>query len=101
MVLDECGVITQGLIPGVDASVALIGVAEKGYVTLELTVEAEGGHSSMPPKHTAIGVLSRAITRIEERDARVGTALAGAEVRRRAGPGTPTAAAAARTQGAR
>jgi len=33
--------------------------------------------------------LARAITRIEERDARVGTALAGAEVRRRAGPGTP------------
>jgi carboxypeptidase PM20D1 len=29
-------------------------------------VEKTGGHSSMPPRHTAVGVLSRAITRLED-----------------------------------
>jgi len=45
---------------------ALIGVAEKGYLTLRLTARAPGGHSSVPPPSTAIGRLSRAIVRLEE-----------------------------------
>lgn len=64
-VLDEGGVIVNGIIPGVSKSVALIGLAEKGYLTLELKVETEGGHSSIPPKHTAVGILSKAITDLE------------------------------------
>ena len=64
-VLDEGGAIGQGLVAGVAAPVALIGIAEKGYVTLSLTASAEGGHSSMPPPHTAIGILSAAIERVE------------------------------------
>ena len=64
-VLDEGGAIGQGLVPGVAAPVALIGIAEKGYVTLSLTASAEGGHSSMPPPHTAIGILAAAIERVE------------------------------------
>ena len=40
-----------------------IGMAEKGYVSVELTVHGAGGHSSMPPRHTAIGVLSAAVAR--------------------------------------
>lgn len=65
-VLDEGGVISTGVLPGIDAPVALIGTAEKGYVTLELTVKANGGHSSIPPRHTAVGRISRAITRLED-----------------------------------
>lgn len=65
-VLDEGGVITQGVIPDVSVPVALIGVAEKGYVSLELVARTEGGHSSMPPSATAIGRLSRAIASLEE-----------------------------------
>jgi carboxypeptidase PM20D1 len=65
-VLDEGGVISQGIVPGIDAPVALIGIAEKGYVSLELSTRAAGGHSSMPPRQTAVGVLSRAIHRLEE-----------------------------------
>jgi carboxypeptidase PM20D1 len=34
---------------------------------VNLTVEQTGGHSSMPPEHTAVGILSRAITRLEEK----------------------------------
>lgn len=64
-VLDEGGSIMQGLVPGVEVPVALIGVAEKGHATLELKVEGRPGHSSAPPKHTGIGVLARAITRLE------------------------------------
>ena len=66
MVLDEGLPITHDIMPGLPAPLALIALAEKGYVTLELSVEAEGGHSSMPPPHTAVGVLAKAITRIED-----------------------------------
>ncbi len=65
MVLDEGGAIAEGILPGVDTPIALVGIAEKGYFTIELKVRAEGGHSSVPPKHTAIGILSRAISRLE------------------------------------
>lgn len=66
MVLDEGGVlVSDGVLPTVDSAVALIGIAEKGYLNLKLSVSGQGGHSSMPPVHTAAGVLARAITRIE------------------------------------
>jgi len=64
-VLDEGGVIVNRIIPGTSKPVALMGIAEKGYLTLELKVETKGGHSSMPPKHTAVGILSEAITKLE------------------------------------
>jgi carboxypeptidase PM20D1 len=64
-VLDEGGAVVAGVAPGVRAAVALVGIAEKGFASLELVVRAEGGHSSMPPRHTAAGVLARAITKVE------------------------------------
>lgn len=64
-VLDEGGNILDGIIPDTTAPVALIGIAEKGYVSLELTVESPGGHASTPPDHTAIGILSSAIANLE------------------------------------
>ena len=65
-VLDEGGALVEQMIPGVAAPVALIGVAEKGYMTLELSVRADGGHSSMPPRETAVGILSEAISELQE-----------------------------------
>jgi carboxypeptidase PM20D1 len=65
-VLDEGLVITEGIMPGIDRPVALIGLAEKGFLTLNLTAKAEGGHSSMPPFETAIGILARAVKRLED-----------------------------------
>lgn len=65
-VLDEGGVVTKGIVPGVGAPVALVATAEKGFVSVELTVETEGGHSSRPPRQTAIGVLAAAVARLEE-----------------------------------
>lgn len=66
-VLDEGLVITRGIMPGVARPVATIGLAEKGYLALELLVEGTGGHSSMPPPHTAVGILARAVQRVEDR----------------------------------
>lgn len=64
-VSDEGGAILQGVVPGVKRPVAAVGIAEKGYLTLELKVQAGGGHASMPPAQTAIGILSDAIQRLE------------------------------------
>ncbi|MBU3005774.1 M20 family peptidase [Paraglaciecola arctica] len=64
-ILDEGGVITDGVIPGPTHPVALVGVAEKGFVNFRLTVKGEGGHSSQPPAHTAAGVLASAIVSVE------------------------------------
>ena len=65
-VLDEGLLITEGLVKGLDRPAALIGVAEKGYATLVLTAHATPGHSSMPPRDTAIGMMSAALTRLED-----------------------------------
>jgi carboxypeptidase PM20D1 len=65
LVLDEGGALATGLVAGISAPVALVGIAEKGYVTVGLTAQAEGGHSSMPPDETAVGILAAAITRLE------------------------------------
>jgi carboxypeptidase PM20D1 len=63
--LDEGSFLVQGMSPGVDVPVALISVAEKGGVSLDLVARAEGGHSSMPPRQTAVGILAEAIVRLE------------------------------------
>lgn len=44
---------------------ALPGVAEKGYIDVEIIVRMPGGHSSVPPAHNGIGVMSELITLIE------------------------------------
>ena len=63
-VLDEGGVLTQGMIPGVDAPVAMVATAEKGYLTLEIIAEVTGGHSSRPPKDMAVALVSEAIHKL-------------------------------------
>ncbi|MEA3327321.1 MAG: M20 family peptidase [Chloroflexota bacterium] len=65
--LDEGGSVIEGFLPGVETPVAVIGISEKGYLSLRLTVSVEGGHSSMPPQETAIGILSKAIVNLEAR----------------------------------
>ncbi len=63
---DEGGFLSLGMMPGVSAPVAMIGTSEKGYLSLELSVETAGGHSSVPPNTSSIGILSKAITRLEK-----------------------------------
>ena len=45
---------------------ALPGVAEKGAIDVEIVVRMPGGHSSIPPAHSGIGVASELITLIED-----------------------------------
>lgn len=64
-VVDEGGALAEGMMPGLSRPMALVGIAEKGYLSLELAVQVEGGHSSMPPRETAVGILSAAVRRLE------------------------------------
>eukprot|EP01027_Heterolobosea_sp_BB2_P017373 GEZU01024619.1.p1 GENE.GEZU01024619.1~~GEZU01024619.1.p1 ORF type:complete len:413 (-),score=106.37 GEZU01024619.1:55-1293(-) len=64
-VIDEGGLIATDAIPGLNQPVAIIGIAEKGQVSLKLTVNQPGGHSSMPAPQTPIGILSTAIHKLE------------------------------------
>jgi carboxypeptidase PM20D1 len=64
--LDEGSFVFDDVLPGVTKLVAPINVAEKGSVTLVIAAKGAGGHSSMPPKQTAVGVLAAAITKLEK-----------------------------------
>ena len=65
-VADEGMPVAQEIMEGLEHPIAMIGVAEKGYVSVELNIQKEGGHSSMPPRLTTIGVLSSAIKNLKE-----------------------------------
>lgn len=66
-ILDEGSMVVENAMPGLSKPLALIGVAEKGYATLELAVNLpEGGHSSMPPRESAINILSQALVRLRD-----------------------------------
>lgn len=65
MALDE-GFMAVENNPLTGGTVAFVGVAEKGYVTFTLTVTAEGGHSSTPPRNSATVRLSRALVALDE-----------------------------------
>lgn len=65
--LDEGGFVSQGMLSFADRPLALVGVAEKGYVDVAITASGAGGHASMPPRHTAAGLVSRAVALCEAR----------------------------------
>jgi carboxypeptidase PM20D1 len=65
MTLDEGGFIAEGIIPGMDAPVAMVNLAEKGFASFRLIVETRGGHSSQPPRENTIGMLATAIVELE------------------------------------
>ena len=54
LILDEGMAILNGIVPGIDRPIASIGLAEKGYLSVELLAEGAGGHASMPPAHTSV-----------------------------------------------
>lgn len=64
--LDEGGLLTQGMVAGVDFPVANINPSEKGYATFTFTTDDIGGHSSVPPPDTAVARLTRALVRVNE-----------------------------------
>lgn len=64
--LDEGSAVLDGLVPGVTRPVAAIMTAEKGYLTVRMTARDAGGHSSQPPRPTAVGRLARAVARVQD-----------------------------------
>ena len=65
-VMDESAPLVPDLFPGIVGNTALIGIAQKGFLSLELAVKGEGGHSSQPPKQSNIGILAAAIAKLEK-----------------------------------
>ena len=64
--LDEGSFVLDKIIPGLDVPVASINLSEKGYLTLKLVATSPGGHSSMPPRVTAVGRIARAVSRLQD-----------------------------------
>lgn len=69
MVLDEGGAVATEAFPTLKREMAVVGVAEKGVMTVRMTVQALGGHASTPPRESAAGILARAIVAIEDKPA--------------------------------
>ncbi|KMQ62882.1 peptidase [Chryseobacterium sp. FH2] len=66
-VYDEGGLVLQkGSIAGIDSDVAVIGCAEKGFLSAKIQVKGLGGHSSMPPMESAIGKAAVIMQRLED-----------------------------------
>jgi carboxypeptidase PM20D1 len=67
-VIDEGLLITEGVMPGLAKPAALVGIAEKGFLSVVMKVPGTPGHSSMPPPKgtSAIGMMSAALRRLDD-----------------------------------
>ncbi len=63
---DEGFGVMEKVIPGLKNDAAIIGVAEKGYATVEISVEIKGGHSAWPKRDNTTSVLTSALKKLDE-----------------------------------
>lgn len=63
LLLDEGGNISEDVY---GSSFALPATGEKGYVDVFIKLATTGGHSSIPPSHTSIGIMAKIIDAIED-----------------------------------
>jgi carboxypeptidase PM20D1 len=89
MVLDEGGEITREHFTELNRPIALISIAEKGYMTYELSVDLKGGHSSTPAKETAIDVLLKGLVHLREKQMPYKVMPVLTEMLQTIGPGLP------------
>ncbi|KAJ7597918.1 hypothetical protein C8J56DRAFT_921402, partial [Mycena floridula] len=54
-----------GIVKQYGRTFALPGIAEKGAMNTHIEISSPGGHSSVPPKHTSIGMLARMLVEFE------------------------------------
>lgn len=62
--LDEGMMVINNTIPGLNVPVAMVGVTEKGYANLKISLNGKPGHSSLPPKETTIVILAKSISKL-------------------------------------
>lgn len=63
--LDEGGLAYTGKYLGLDKMIGLVGICERGYTDIRVTAHEAGGHASMPPKKTAMGMICSLGDRLE------------------------------------
>jgi carboxypeptidase PM20D1 len=66
-ILDEGTPVANDQIKGIDKPLALIGIEEKGFLSLDLTVEQKPGHASQPPEQQAAAILGGALQRLSRK----------------------------------
>ena len=64
VLIDEGPGLTKDIISG--QMVAIAGTGEKGYMDVSIELTTPGGHSSVPPDHTSIGILSEVAFELEK-----------------------------------
>ncbi|KAH8929172.1 putative carboxypeptidase [Atractiella rhizophila] len=62
LVIDEGGL---PLMEFYGSNFVLPASGEKGSITVNVTLSTKGGHSSVPPPHTGIGIISKVVTTLE------------------------------------
>ena len=62
LIVDEGGL---GMLQIDDVLYALPSVMERGHLDVWFELHVPGGHSSVPPPHTGIGIMSEIVTRLE------------------------------------
>lgn len=65
LVIDEGGAVVDAPLPFAVGDAAMVGVGEKGVLTLRLSTRGDGGHASAPPRITAVRRIARAVDRID------------------------------------
>lgn len=88
-VLDEGGAIASQAFPGVARPLGVVGVSEKGVLSLRLTASGRGGHASRPTKGGPAARVAAAITRLEHHPFPAHLSPAALEMLRRLGPHLP------------
>ncbi|ORY29955.1 carboxypeptidase s precursor [Naematelia encephala] len=63
MVIDEGSGTTDDFY---GAPFAIPAMGEKGYMDIKISVGTAGGHSSVPPEHSGIGIMSQIVTGLED-----------------------------------
>lgn len=64
-IADEGFGVMKGIVPGLKNNCAIIGLSEKGNVSIKLSVNELGGHSAWPNPENATSILSRGLSKLE------------------------------------
>ena len=65
-VLDEGGAIHPGSMFNIDGNIGVVGIGEKGYADIKMTVKTTGGHASQPPRNSGLVQVCDAVCKLEK-----------------------------------